>query len=187
MSNAGKYESQNPLKKALLRRFLGRARLALPENEELSILDVGVGEGLFWERNPRRRVTGVDLRPDALALAADVGVAVASASAFELPFGENQFDYVVAIEILEHLPEPDLAVAELARVTRHGGLITVPWEPWFSLMVLSGSGSHVRRLGREPEHIQAFGPNELSELLYSQFGTVTIRKTLPWLVATVSV
>lgn len=186
MSNLGKYESQNPLKRALLRRFLSRARAAVPQTIDLTILDVGTGEGLFWD-DLSNRVVGIDIRQEALLKAAEKGsVAPVMASAESLPFPTGGFEFVLAVEILEHLPDPDAAVAEMARVSSAGGLMTVPWEPWFSLMVMAGSGSHLRRMGREPEHIQAFGPSELRGLLKRHFESVQVSTCLPWLIATVS-
>lgn len=187
MSNIGKYESANPLKRALLKRFLNKARAAVPKTEELSILDIGTGEGLFWNGMAHTGVIGIDLRQDALAVASEHGIVTpVMASAEDLPFRSQSFDYALAIEILEHLPQPGLAVSEMARVARIGGLITVPWEPWFSLMVLFGTGQHWRRMGREPEHIQAFGPNDLETLLVGHFSGVEVSTCLPWLIARVS-
>lgn len=187
MSNLGKYQTRNPLKRALLKRFLRRARADVPDNPELSILDVGTGEGLFWDSSKRNSVVGIDMRHDALKVAAEGGVVrPVLASADRLPFSSGSFDFVVAIEILEHLPDPEPAVAEIARVSRVGGLVTVPWEPWFSLMVLAGTGQHARRMGREPEHVQAFGPRQLTAMLKPHFAVVNVGTCLPWLVARIS-
>lgn len=187
MSNIGKYESINPLKRALLTRFLKRARAAVPSTVDLSVLDIGTGEGLFWNGTAHTGIVGIDLRPDALAVASETGIITpVLASAEDLPFPDQSFDFALAIEILEHLPKPELAVAEMARVVRSGGLITVPWEPWFSLMVLVGTGQHRRRMGREPEHIQAFGPSQLRTLLDGHFSSVEVSTCAPWLIARVT-
>ncbi len=103
-------------------------------------------------------------------------------SALALPFADRSFDTVTAIEILEHLMDPIGAITELSRVAREGVIVSVPWEPWFSLLVLMGSGSHPRRLGREPEHVQAFGPSELRSLLEDRFSSVQVSTCFPWLV-----
>jgi SAM-dependent methyltransferase len=42
-----------------------------------------------------------------------------------LPFADGAFDHVIASEVLEHIPDDTKAMAELARVTRPGGTITV--------------------------------------------------------------
>jgi SAM-dependent methyltransferase len=186
MSNLGKYRSSNPVKKALLNRFLNRTRSIVGSNPG-RVLDVGTGEGLYWETEHDFEVVGVDVRLEALTAASQNGIRCAQASAFALPFPDRTFDLVLAVEILEHLDEPGSAVKELARVSRDRGLITVPWEPWFSLMVLAGSGSHPRRMGREPEHIQAFGPRSLEALLADHFPVVEVSTKLPWIVAEVAV
>lgn len=51
------------------------------------------------------------------------------ADAHKLPFGDNAFDCVIAIEVFEHLSSPDVAIREIHRVLKFGGhiLITVPF------------------------------------------------------------
>lgn len=47
-----------------------------------------------------------------------------------LPFGDATFDCVLCIEVLEHSEDPELLIAEIARVVRPQGtlLLTVPWS-----------------------------------------------------------
>lgn len=183
MSNKGKYESRNPLKRALLGRFLRRVRFIVDAGDTDLILDVGTGEGLFWQETAcSSSVIGVDVRQDALVEALGRGISPVRASALRLPFADSSFDLVLAMEILEHLPCPELAVQELRRIARERVIVTVPWEPWFSLAVLIGSGQHWRRLGREPEHINAFGPREIESLLRIAFPTVRVTFCAPWMI-----
>ena len=51
----------------------------------------------------------------------------------EMPFGDEQFDLVVASEVLEHLYEPERFLERLCRLSRGPVLLTVPHEPWFRL------------------------------------------------------
>ena len=37
-----------------------------------------------------------------------------------LPFADGEFDVATAIEVLEHVPDPEHTVAEMARVARRG-------------------------------------------------------------------
>ena len=72
--------------------------------------------------------------------------------ALEMPFADEEFDRVVASEVLEHIPDDERAIAELVRVLRPGGTIavTVPrWLPEKVCWALSDAyheveGGHVR-------------------------------------------
>ncbi len=72
--------------------------------------------------------------------------------ALAMPFADEEFDRIVASEVLEHIPDDETAIAELVRVLRPGGTIavTVPrWLPEKICWALSDQyheveGGHVR-------------------------------------------
>ena len=76
----------------------------------------------------------------------------AQGDALRLPFADGAFDRVIASEVLEHIPDDEAAMAELARVLRPGGTmaVTVPrCGPEFVNWALSDDyhdvpGGHVR-------------------------------------------
>ena len=119
-------------------------------------LEVGCGEGVIADKLTRRfaEVVALDL-PDA-GLRADwrgyVGPRFLHASAHALPFADDQFDVVVAAEVLEHLPDPDQGLAEMARVGRRHLVLSVPHEPIFRGCNLA-AGRYVRDLGNTPGHL----------------------------------
>ena len=79
--------------------------------------------------------------------------------AYALPFEDSSFDRIVAAEIMEHLPEDELAMAELFRVARPGALIavTVPrWGPEKINWALSDDYHNV-----EGGHIRIYRGSEL--------------------------
>ncbi len=51
-------------------------------------------------------------------------------TAYALPFEDASFDRIIAAEIMEHLPEDELAMSELYRVLKPGGLIAVTVPRW---------------------------------------------------------
>ena len=79
-------------------------------------------------------------------------VGAVQGDALALPFADGAFDRVIASEILEHIPDDEQAMAELARVLRPGGTmaITVPRTgPEFINWALSEEyhnvpGGHIR-------------------------------------------
>ena len=66
--------------------------------------------------------------------------------ALAMPFADEEFDRVVASEVLEHIPDDETAIAELVRVLRPGGTIaTVPrWLPEKICWALSTSTTRSR-------------------------------------------
>jgi SAM-dependent methyltransferase len=84
-----------------------------------------------------------------------------------LPFPDASFDVVMASEVLEHIPDDTLAMAEIARVVRPGGrvAVTVPrWWPERICWALSRdyhdvAGGHVRiyRGGKLEERLRSVG------------------------------
>ena len=101
---------------------------ALPPGS--SVLDAGAGEGGHAEYFSRSRYVAVDLGVGNGSW--DYSKLSAVADIADLPFAEATFDAVLQVVVLEHVPRPDKAVREMARVLRRGGraLIVVPlsWE-----------------------------------------------------------
>jgi len=99
-------------------------------------LEVGCGAGWLWAEASAHLRSGLqltltDLSPgmvtEAVARVAGLGrhrrVDGRIADAQALPFAADSFDVVVANHMLYHVPDPRLAVAELARVVRPDGVL----------------------------------------------------------------
>lgn len=97
------------------------------------VLEAGCGVGAqtahLVARSPGARFVAVDHSEESLALArARVrapGVEWRAADLYDLPFGAGAFDHVFVCFVLEHLKDPARVLAELRRVLRVGGGITV--------------------------------------------------------------
>lgn len=106
-----------------------RARTALAELGGGPLLDVGCGLGRYVAEAARagRTALGADVSAASLAVARkllaaeglDATLILASAEA--LPFPDRAFGAIVATDLLEHLPDPARAVAEISRVLAPGG------------------------------------------------------------------
>jgi len=105
--------------------------LGIPPGAE--VLEVGVGTGLTLDAYPAHcRVTGVDLASSMLAKAearvAREGwthVRLQQADAMNLEFPDGTFDYVMAFHVVSVVPDARRMMAEMRRVCRPGGTITV--------------------------------------------------------------
>lgn len=105
-----------------------RAALIPPASREGALLlDVACGAGLLAPhvRGKGYRHVGVDLSPTALPQAAEHGVHAVRGDAQRLPFADASVDVVTAGEILEHVPDLAVTIAETARVLRPGGLLVL--------------------------------------------------------------
>jgi ubiquinone/menaquinone biosynthesis C-methylase UbiE len=89
------------------------------------ILECGCGTGLLLERfaSFARSAKGMDLSPGMLAKAKERGLDVQEGSVTELPFADESFDVTCSFKVLAHVPQIGKALAEMARVTRPGGVI----------------------------------------------------------------
>lgn len=100
------------------------------------VLEAGCGVGAqtvaLCTNSPTADFTSVDISEDSLALAAraagDAGcdnVSFEVADVFDLPYPAESFDHVFCCFLLEHLSDPEGALAKLGMVLRAGGSITV--------------------------------------------------------------
>ncbi len=91
-----------------------------------SVLEVGSGLGILAvavaDAARRVSVVGVEHSPAQIAAAADhPRIRYQQGDAHHLEFKDSTFDLVYARYVLEHLTDPEAALAEMRRVTRTGG------------------------------------------------------------------
>lgn len=118
--------------------FIARRKLIVslmeqryPKNGDLHILDIGCGTGaMLDELTPFGTVTGADFSPEALNFCKERADhhSLARADVRRLPFADNSFDIVTAMDIIEHIDDDKAATAEIRRVLKPGGRLfaTVP-------------------------------------------------------------
>ena len=94
------------------------------------ILEAGCGTGLLLAEAARagRSAIGLDLSRGMLGQARDRGLRVVQGSLTTLPLPDASVDLVYSMKVLAHVPPIREAIAELARVTRPGGVEHLDWE-----------------------------------------------------------
>jgi ubiquinone/menaquinone biosynthesis C-methylase UbiE len=154
-------------------------RFVAPRGDERA-LDSGTGSGaLAFALAPHvREVVGVDLVPELLEQARKraerfSNVSFVEGDSTKLPFEYGSFDLAGSLRTLHHIARPELAVAELTRVTRPGGRILVadqiaPVDPLVALEL-----NRFER-ARDPSHTRALADIDMRHLFESN-GLVLLR------------
>lgn len=131
------------------RHLLARALDGLTPGEALDIGAAGGGNtrvlrDLGWSP------VAMEYGQEGASVAHERGLATVRADARQLPLADGSLSLVVAFDILEHIEEDDIAVAEIRRVLRPDGtfLVAVPADPrlWSAH---DEAVDHVRRYTRE--------------------------------------
>jgi 2-polyprenyl-3-methyl-5-hydroxy-6-metoxy-1,4-benzoquinol methylase len=151
------------------------------------VLDVGCGEGVLvhkWaQQRPNAKFVGIDLEEDSIQAgwserrAPNLEYRVMEAA--DLPFAENEFDLASAIEVLEHVPDPEHTVAEMARCAREHLLVSVPREPLWRMLNMA-RGAYLAQLGNTPGHLNHWSKRSFVSLLSRHGEVVELRSPFPW-------
>jgi 2-polyprenyl-3-methyl-5-hydroxy-6-metoxy-1,4-benzoquinol methylase len=181
-----KYGSTNPVVKRLMAKFEGTLEELFVQSAPKSLLDVGCGEGVLthqWAQRVDGRVVGIDLDDPHLHAeweqrqAPNLEYKVLKAE--NMPFGDDEFDVASAIEVLEHVPDPEHTVAEMARVASGHLLVSVPREPlWRGLNM--ARGAYWKDLGNTPGHLNHWSKRSFVQLLSKHGTVVEARSPFPW-------
>jgi ubiquinone/menaquinone biosynthesis C-methylase UbiE len=133
-----------------------RTLAALQLKARESVLDVGCGSGLLADDmaglvGPDGRVVGIDASPDMLSLAerrcGDLPqVRLKQSKAEEIPEGDDSFDAAACVQVLLYVPDVPAALAEMHRVLRPGGRITIVETDWRGTVLNSFDDSITRRM-----------------------------------------
>jgi SAM-dependent methyltransferase len=120
-------------RRAILESFLEDINKSQIANHKSQILDVGCGTGANLEMLAQfGDAEGVDVSDDALEFCKLKGLKVHKGLAESLPFADESFDLVTALDVVEHLDDDIAGLKEMNRVMKADGktLIFVPAFMW---------------------------------------------------------
>ena len=115
-------------------RFYARYADALkPDHPGASVLDVGCGVGQVVQRlaDAGFDAQGVEISEPGVARARQLGLNCRSYDGRRLPFPDQRFASLGALNVLEHVDEPEAFLAELVRVAEPGGRVVVSSPNFF--------------------------------------------------------
>lgn len=165
------------------------------------VLDIGCGAGFLSNALAygKHQVEGIDMSEESLKIARKYDTTKTAnyqyANAYELPFEDNQFDAVCAMDFLEHVEEPARVILEASRVLKPGGvfffhtfsknifayLVIIKLVEWF--LPKTPKHMHILRLFISPTELEKM--NTLANLttihmmgIRPQFGKLSFWKSL---------
>lgn len=154
------------------------SKILPPPEKLIKILDLGCGNGSFTNYLTQQgfNATGLDPSESGIALAKQSfpDIEFIQGDIYNLPFSqlENQFDYIVSIDVIEHLYLPRIMPQVAKRCLKAEGklIITTPYHGYLKNIALSVSGKfdhHVNPLW-DGGHIKFFSVKTLTQLLQTE-------------------
>lgn len=188
-TNYEKHTNQNPISRFFLDNFTKVLIDTIKQLKPDSILDVGAGEGFVLEKlrvnKIGKKLEGIEYMDEAIELGKKTNpqVKIKKGDIYKLPYKDNSFDLIICTEVLEHLEDPKMALAELKRVTKKHLILSVPNEPLFTIQRFL-RGKNILKLGDHPEHIQHWNSTSFKRFIADQLTVKEVKTPLPWTMVT---
>ena len=140
--------------------------------------DIGCGTGedaraMAARLGTRGRAVGVDVSATMIAKArerrdsGEGGVEFVQADVQKLPFANECFDAIRAERVLQHTPDADAAIREMARVAKRGGRIVI-WEGDLDLFIIDAEDYETSR-SMQRFICDGFRHGDIGHRLYRRF------------------
>lgn len=146
-------------------------------HQTLQVLDAGCGDGINLaglrrieaDAGTAMRIDAIDYNPVRLRRAAtvDAKAALQVASLYHLPFRDACFDVALCSHVIEHIPDLPLALSELFRVVRPGGLLIIGVPNEGCITARFRNHWIQPSIGRDTDHVNFFTAGTLTAALAS--------------------
>lgn len=122
-----------------------------PDHENGRALDVGCGVGQVVHQLDQKNVEahGVDVSKPNIEKAAKISERCQLYDGRKLPFDDNHFDSVGALNVLEHVDEPEAFIADLVRVAKPGGKVVISSPNFFRVLGFRDYHQRMRGVGHK--------------------------------------
>jgi 2-polyprenyl-3-methyl-5-hydroxy-6-metoxy-1,4-benzoquinol methylase len=143
------------------------------------VLDAGCGVGYgsqILHDAGAEDVVAVDISPEVVEAArtrVSPEITVEQGDLHRLRLPDGRFDLVVAFEVIEHVPDPEAVIRELARVLAWGGILVV------------STPNAAAGLGTNVHHVRELSPDELRSALEEHFQHVRLVRQESWLTSAI--
>jgi len=152
------------------------------ERNKCIFLDAGCGTGeyLFFASNRKTEVLGIDISLTYLKRVKRWcrNAQLIQSSIENLPFKNSCIGIILCSEVIEHLPQVNLAISELYRVACNNVIVTTPNYGLLRRVLAKVARSYLEKKDREVGHISIFDTEKLLEKLSKEGWRVNLLGTL---------
>jgi SAM-dependent methyltransferase len=182
---SGKYTESGVIGRWLLDHFYHTINQLVKNLPVNTVLEVGCGQGysltylkkIFSGKHLEASEYESRLIEDARRI--NPGIRIIQESVYDLKHADDSFDLVLALEVLEHLKNPEKAFSELRRITKKYCLLSVPREPLWRFLNLA-RGKYWLSLGNPYSHINHYSKKAIIRLAGQYFKKLEIATPIPW-------
>jgi len=148
-----------------------RDRLALSfiRASDRSLVDIGCGEGITLEKMhrlfPDRKVLGIDILFENIDICRHQDCNARQGDVYDLPLSSASVDFVLLMEVIEHLEHPKAAIQEVQRVLRPNGRVVVVFPNDMIFKIARILFFRFREAAYDPGHVRQWTPHDMCNLL----------------------
>ncbi|MBW1842609.1 MAG: class I SAM-dependent methyltransferase [Deltaproteobacteria bacterium] len=158
--------------------------LSLVRPSDRTIVDIGCGEGITLEKMhklfPERRIVGIDNLPENIDICKNHGCNAKTGDVYNLPLPSNSVDFVLFMEVIEHLEHPETAIQEIRRVLVHSGRIVIVFPNDMVFKIARILTLRFREAAYDPGHVRQWTPGDMHDFLTGQGFTPAFSRNIPF-------
>ncbi|MFH2219344.1 MAG: class I SAM-dependent methyltransferase [Pseudomonadota bacterium] len=151
--------------------------LALVRPSDTTIVDIGCGEGIALEKMhrlfPERHVMGIDNLTENIDICKKHGCNAETGDVYNLPLPSNSVDFVLFMEVIEHLEHPETAIWEIRRILAPNGRLVIGFPNDAVFKIARILTLRFREAAYDPGHVRQWTPHDMRVLL-NRHGFITV-------------
>ncbi len=161
-----------------------QSALNLVRPTDLTIVDIGCGEGITLEKIhrlfPDRKVLGIDILPENVDICRRQGYNVKQGDVYNLPLPSESVDFVLLMEVIEHLEDSEIAIKEIHRVLVSGGRLVIVFPNDRVFKIARILTLRFQEATYDPGHVRQWKPHDMRNLLNIQGFTSVFSRNIPF-------
>ncbi len=158
--------------------------LNLVRSTDLTIVDIGCGEGITLEKIhrlfPDRKVLGIDILPENIDICRQQGCNIKQGDVYKLPLPSESVDFVLFMEVIEHLKDSEIAIQEIRRVLVPGGRLVLVFPNDKVFKIARILTLKFQEATYDPGHVRQWKPYDMRNFLNNEGFTPAFLRNIPF-------